>query len=132
MSGTAGRLLIVDDEPAFTRFVEFVAEDLGFEVRSLHDSGAVEATVAAWRPNIVLLDIDMPGHDGMELLGTLRAQNFAGPIVVISGAPPEYLQMTGASAKVRGLNLAAVRTKPIRKQDLADLLTQLKPSNERV
>lgn len=126
MSATSGRLLIVDDEAAFTRFVEFVAEGIGLEVRSLHDGNDVEAVLAAWTPDIILLDIDMPGRDGLGLLGTLAAQEFAGPVVVISGAPPEYLQMTGASAKVRGINLAAVRTKPIRKDDLAALLSQLR------
>lgn len=126
MSGTSGRLLIVDDEPAFTRFVEYVAEGLGFEVRSLHDGGEVESLLVAWAPSIVMLDIEMPGHDGLELLGILASHRFGGSVIVISGAPPAYLQMTGASAKVRGLNLAAVESKPIRKQDLADLLTRLK------
>jgi DNA-binding response OmpR family regulator len=120
------RLLVADDEPAFTRFVEQVALGLGFEVRALEDGNEVGSVVATWQPHIVILDIDMPGHDGMELLGTLHAQNYSGPIVVLSGAPPAYLQMTGASAKVRGLNLAAVRGKPIRKSELEELLEGLR------
>lgn len=126
MSEARARLLVVDDEPAFTRFVEFVAESIGFEVRSLHDGNEVEAVLAAWTPGVIMLDIEMPGHDGLGLLGILAAQKFAGPVIVISGAPPEYLQMTGASAKVRGLNLAAIRSKPIRKQALAELLDRFK------
>jgi len=126
MSGTPGRLLIVDDEPGFTRFVEYVAEGIGLEVRSLHDGSEVEAVLATWAPGIILLDINMPGRDALGLLGLLAARNYAGQVVVISGAAPEYLQMTGASARMRGLNLAAVRTKPIRKQELEELLLQLR------
>lgn len=126
MTGIPGRVLIVDDEPGFTRFVEFVAEGIGLEVRSLHDGSEVEAVLVAWQPSIILLDINMPGLDALGVLGLLAARNYNGQVAVISGAAPEYLQMTGASAKVRGVNLAAVRTKPIRKQELEDLLNQLR------
>jgi len=121
MSAT-NRLLIVDDEPGIARLIEQAALDLGFEVRAIFDSEQFEKAVQEIDPNIVFLDIAMPGRDGLELIGHLAASNFSGKIVVMSGSDRSYIQMSTTIAKARGLQVAGTLEKPFRRQTVLDLL----------
>jgi len=72
-----------------------------------------------------MLDIAMPGRDGVELIGHLAAGNYPGKVVVMSGSDPRYIQMSSTIAKTRGLAVAGTLAKPFRKQQVTDLLTRL-------
>ena len=63
---------------------------------------------------VIILDIAMPGRDGVELLGYLAAARFAGKVVVMSGSHPSYVQMSSAIARNRGRDLAGALPKPFR------------------
>ena len=62
------RLLICDDEPAFGRFVQNVAEDLGYEVRVTTDGRAFIEAYNSFKPTTIILDMIMPGMDGNEIV----------------------------------------------------------------
>jgi CheY-like chemotaxis protein len=67
------RVLLVDDEPVIRELVQAMLEGGGVEVRCV-DSGARALQEAhAYQPNLVLLDIVMPGLDGLAVLRLLRA-----------------------------------------------------------
>ncbi|HKP23150.1 MAG TPA: response regulator [Dongiaceae bacterium] len=125
MAAEQGRLLIVDDEEAFARFVTAVATGMGYDVRTVMYSHDFEFQLAEWKPTVLFLDVFMPDRDGLELLGLLQKHAYDGQIVMMSGADPLYLNMAAASAKVRGLRLAGILAKPCRKQEIEDLLQQL-------
>ena len=125
MSGERGRLLIVEDEEDFARFLSRVATDLGYAVHVVLRSTDFEADLSNWKPTVVFLDVFMPDRDGLELLGTLQKHAYDGQLVMMSGADPLYLNMAAASAKMRGLSLAGVLPKPCRKKDVQDLLKRL-------
>lgn len=125
MSTELGRLLIVDDEQAFARFVDRVANEVGYDVRVVDGGAGFELQLSEWNPTVVFLDVFMPGRDGLELLGTLARHGYRGQLVMMSGADTLYLNMAAASARARGLNLAATLTKPCRKQQVQDLLKTL-------
>jgi DNA-binding response OmpR family regulator len=125
MSASHGRLLIVEDEEAFARFVTAVATGMGYEVRAVVHSRDFEFQLAEWKPTVLFLDVFMPDRDGLELLGLLQKHAYDGQIVMMSGADPLYLNMAAASAKVRGLRLAGILSKPCRKQEIEDLLLQV-------
>jgi CheY-like chemotaxis protein len=125
MSASLGRLLIVEDEEAFARFVTAVATGMGYEVRAVTHSRDFEFQLTEWKPIVLFLDVFMPDRDGLELLGLLQRQTYGGQIVMMSGADALYLNMAAASAKVRGLRLAATLSKPCRKQEIETLLQQL-------
>ena len=59
------RLLICDDEPAFGRFVQNVAEDLGYEVCVTTDGGAFIEAYKSFQLTVIILDMIMPGMDGV-------------------------------------------------------------------
>lgn len=66
MSGE--RILVVDDEPDIRRLVQEILEDEGYQVNTAEDATSARAALQNERPQLVLLDIWMPGTDGIALL----------------------------------------------------------------
>lgn len=122
---SARRLLIVDDEKDFAEFVRIVATNAGYAAQVVGQASDFEFQLGHWQPTVVFLDIIMPDRDGLELIGALERQKFAGHIVLMSGSDARYINMAGASARARGLRLAAVLTKPCPKKKIEDLLAKL-------
>ena len=122
---SAGRLLIVDDEKDVAAFVSIVATNAGYAVQIVSQAGDFEFHLNQWQPTVVFLDIIMPDRDGLELIGVLERQKFGGHVVLMSGSDARYISMAGASARARGLHLAAILTKPCRKKQIEDLLKKL-------
>jgi two-component system, sensor histidine kinase len=67
------RILVVDDNVDFAGSVSALLRALGHEVQVVHDGVAALAAVAAFRPQVALLDIGLPGLNGYELASRLRA-----------------------------------------------------------
>src|SRR5688500_7027008 len=128
MSAEQGRLLIVEDEEAFARFVTTVATGVGYAVRAVAHSRDFEFQLSDWKPTLLFLDVFMPDRDGLELLGLLQKHVYDGQIVMMSGADSLYLNMAAASAKARGLRLAGTLAKPCRQREIDDLLQKLSPA----
>jgi len=66
------RVLSVEDDAAQAQFVRSVVASGGFEVRTTSDPKALEADLAAFRPDLVLMDIVLPGVDGYDLARLIR------------------------------------------------------------
>jgi len=80
------RILIVDDEAGIRSSLEGILRDEGFEAVAVADGDAALAALAsAPAPDLVLLDIAMPGRDGLEVLGEARARWPSVPVVMMSG-----------------------------------------------
>src|ERR1700749_4501758 len=79
-------VLIVDDEPNIRRMVGALLVAEGYEVRDAQDGVSGLARVAETEPDVLLLDLMMPGElDGLATLGRLRASNPDIPVVMMSG-----------------------------------------------
>jgi PleD family two-component response regulator len=97
-----GRLLVVDDDPDITRFVEMNFNFEGFDVVVANDGYEALAEIDRQRPDLVLLDVMMPRMDGVELCRRLRADPMT------TGMPVIMLTAKGLSAdKVAGLTAGA-------------------------
>ena len=79
-----GTLLVVDDEPQILRAVAGVLQDEGFEVLTAPDGETALKMVAAEAPDLVLLDIALPGLDGLEALTELKRQHPLLPVIMVS------------------------------------------------
>ncbi len=105
-------VLAVDDDPAALRVVRLCLRDEGFRV--LTASGADEALRLAeqYRPNVAVLDVMMPGTDGLELMRELRARNNL-PVILLTGRASDR-------DKVHGLDLGAddYLVKPVNPEEL--------------
>src|SRR2546430_13041721 len=69
----SGRILIVDDQRAIAEMMTGVLQGRGYEVLTAFDGETALRQVHAERPDLVVSDILMPGMDGSELCGRLRA-----------------------------------------------------------
>jgi DNA-binding response OmpR family regulator len=66
------RILVVDDEPYMVRSLSFVLRKEGYDVRTASDGNEALAVVEEFDPDVVFLDLMMPGRDGYEVCHTLR------------------------------------------------------------
>jgi DNA-binding response OmpR family regulator len=106
-------VLVVDDEPKIVRFVRAELEAAGYEVHSASDGATALEMLQAKQPDLLVLDIIMPGMDGFEVLKRSRE---------ISSVPVILLTARGSDAdKVRGLDLGAddYLTKPFSPDELS-------------
>jgi DNA-binding response OmpR family regulator len=77
------RVLLVDDDPAILRLLEVNFRMEGFDVDSAgHGEGALAAAAAA-TPDIVVLDLMLPGMDGRQILAGLRSQPATADVPVV-------------------------------------------------
>jgi len=86
MTAPLGRLLIVDDDPNIVEMVVDYFTGAGFEVLGAHHGGDGLMLAEQERPDIVLLDIRMPGLSGVEVLQQLKLRWPELPVVIVSGA----------------------------------------------
>jgi two-component system cell cycle response regulator DivK len=79
-------ILVVEDNQQNLELVEFLLEDAGFDVRSARDADEMRSEIAAGLPTLVLMDIQLPGIDGLVLVAEIRqrAEADAMPIVALT------------------------------------------------
>ncbi len=78
------KLLVVDDDTASCRLVSAIAKTEGLEVAMAHDGAAGLAKFREWAPDLVLLDIQMPEMDGLEMLRRLRTSDTETPVIMLT------------------------------------------------
>src|ERR1700681_831747 len=108
------RLLVIDDEPGSGRVIKKVAQDCGFEVAVTQDPSAFMKAVRLWHPTVIMLDLKMPGTDGIQLLRSLAADKCPAHVVVTSGEDGRVLDSAMQLGRERGLNMGNVLPKPVR------------------
>ena len=122
------RLLVIDDEPALAEFIASAARECGFEPVLTADDRQFRDRFLDARPDLVALDLGMPGMDGVELLRFLADQQFAAPVLIISGFDRRVLDSAFRLGEALGLSMAGPLEKPVRLQELEELLNRLKPT----
>ncbi len=118
---TASRTcLVIDDEVDFASFVQRVAEGMGLHTQMLTDPMQLEQTLAVSSPDVITLDMDMPGRNGLEVLRVLSAWRLERRVIMISGTPPDHA--SAGKSKAGGFEIAAILMKPARKVDIESAL----------
>ena len=122
MNQISNRLLIIDDEAGICDFVSGVAERLGYEVSATGDPDKFLSLLGDFRPNILIIDLNMPDVDGIELLRVLGADHYPGAVLLMSGVDPKVLVAAQESGTSHGLNMLGVLEKPMLVSDLRHTL----------
>ena len=76
---------LVDDDEAIRRSVGFMLKTSGFHVRSYESGVELLKSASSLEPGCILLDIRMPGMDGLEVQSTLRAKGISLPVIIMTG-----------------------------------------------
>lgn len=119
------KILAVDDEPNILMSIEFILEMEGYEVYTARDGEEALEIAARVRPDLILLDINMPRKDGYEMCRILRErEDMAGTKVIMLTAKGQTLE------KKKGLEVGADEyvTKPFSAEDLLEKIrTMIEP-----
>jgi len=78
-------ILIIEDDNALRASMAMSLEDAGFAVHEASDAGAALRLFEQGRPDLVLLDLGIPGDDGMNVLRRLKAMRPSTPVIIVSG-----------------------------------------------
>ena len=98
---TFGKILIIDDEKDNTEIIKDILEDVSYTTMLARSAGEAKAILAANDFDLILMDVWMPGQDGISLLSEWNSDGFNTPIVMMSGhAEPSDI--------VRAMKLGAV------------------------
>src|SRR5690348_7255085 len=116
------RLLILDDEPAVAQTVAFAAERHGFAVQTSPSAEAFFDEVASFGPSHVIIDLLMPGMDGVEVLRNLAARGCSANIIMMSGMGTKVLEAAQWVGIERGLRIIGILPKPFKPAELRALL----------
>jgi DNA-binding response OmpR family regulator len=90
-----GYILLVDDEPAIVTVVRERLERDGFSVRAVASGEEALAKTELAPPDLVVLDLMLPGIDGLEVLRSLRGQGSMVPVVVLSAKDEDVDKIVG-------------------------------------
>lgn len=107
------KILVVEDDPIIRQTVEYTLRRAGFEVRSAADGVAALDTAADYDPDLMLLDLMLPGIDGYEIAERVRTAGGEMAIIMVTALDTD-------ADKVRGLDVGAddYITKPFSTEEL--------------
>lgn len=80
----SGYVLVVDDNPLNLKLVAYILSSEGYEVATAIDADSALAVVGARRPQIILMDLQLPGVDGFEVTRRLKADPSTRDIVILA------------------------------------------------
>ncbi len=116
------RLLAIDDEPAIAEFIGDVAEEIGFLVKLTNNFAEFQTAYRAFEPTAIVLDLVMPGVDGVELMRFLAEHRCRAQVLLASGQDAKVLATAQRIGATQGLQMLGVLQKPIMVADLEALL----------
>jgi two-component system, OmpR family, KDP operon response regulator KdpE len=111
------RVLVVDDQPRVTRFVEIYLKQRGFDVICANSGRQALDMVKSRKPDLLVLDIAMPGMDGLEVMTRLRCFSQI-PVIAVSASPECHIEAAAAGA-------ADFLPKPFQMQKVLERINQL-------
>ncbi len=90
----AKKILIADDEPGVVKILGMRLKANGYQIIAAHDGAAAIELAHYEKPDLIILDIKMPGKDGYSVFEDLKASadTMSIPIVFFSALPPEQVQ----------------------------------------
>jgi len=123
-SNVAPWLIVMDDEPDICTFIKDVAESIGFEVAVPRSAAEFRTLCRQLDPALIMLDLQMPDTDGIELLRVLANDKVSATIVLASGADRKILETARRLGQSKGLAVTHILQKPIPVEALLPILRE--------
>jgi EAL domain-containing protein (putative c-di-GMP-specific phosphodiesterase class I)/FixJ family two-component response regulator len=124
-------IVLVDDDPLMLKLLSRMLARLGFTRVAACDSGETalqQVTGSREVVDLIFLDINMPGMDGIEFIRRLAQCRYAGSVILVSGENSRILESVERLIEAHHLTGLGQLHKPVRPEELSRLLDQLKPN----
>jgi len=115
-------LLMIEDDQMFGRFVSHAAEECGYHFMRASDRDSFIQAFHRAEPEVVGVDLHIPGCDGIEIMRFLAAEGYDGRVLICSGLERRVLESAHRFGEALGLNMATPLAKPFRFEELAQRL----------
>jgi DNA-binding response OmpR family regulator len=120
---TTKRVLVVDDSEATCEMLVDALNDNGYEAVSVNSADDAYEIVEGFKPDVVLLDINMPAIDGIDLFMLLRSYSPVGtktPVIFVSALEARVMER-----KVKELGASGYIEKPFRLDEITNALDKV-------
>jgi len=124
------KVMIVDDNPGMCRAISRLVIKAGFEAITMSDSKDFIDVYTKHKPDLLFLDLNMPGDDGIRLLRKLQKSDLDGSVYLISGEDPSVVSSSFKLAKQCSINVVEILQKPLDWAHIMTILTTAKIRNE--
>ncbi len=98
MNDVAAKILVVEDDPTISRFVELELAHAGYDVHKAADGDSALSEAGTFCPDLIILDLMLPGIDGIEVARRLRADGDNTPILMLTARSETQDVVTGFDA----------------------------------
>ena len=115
-------ILIVDDNPMNMKLVRVLLTGEGYDVRTAGDALEALAILEQWNPRLILMDIQLPGIDGLELTRQLKSNPITEQIIIIGLTA---YAMKGDEERILAAGCDGYIAKPINTRTLTRLIDTL-------
>jgi EAL domain-containing protein (putative c-di-GMP-specific phosphodiesterase class I)/CheY-like chemotaxis protein len=119
-------ILAIDDEPALLDIIQKVARSSNFTAMVTTDPAAFRTALVEQPPSVVLLDLQMPDCDGIELLHALADAHCRAKVILMSGFDARVLGLARGIGQGLGLDMGDPLPKPLRIADLRQILAKVR------
>lgn len=118
------RVLVIEDNASNMKLATFLLESAGHTVLAAHDAEAGLATAIAERPDLVLMDIQLPGMDGLQATALLKAgvETSAIPVIALTA-----LAMKGDAERIRSAGCDGYIAKPMAYREFLATVSRFLP-----
>lgn len=99
----AKKVLVVDDEKDFLFLMEYWLKSKGYEAKGLTDGTKAVDELKSFKPDLVLLDLSMPGIDGVEVLRRIREVDADIPVIIITAYVEDERVAKFSAYRISGL-----------------------------
>lgn len=114
-------ILIVEDEPKMAYVLRQTLQAHGYRSQTALNGFEALSSLQAIQPAAVILDLNLPGLSGLELLQRLRQQFPQTKVIILSGHIQEYSQLASE------MGVEEILQKPVRLEDIIGSITRLVP-----
>ena len=125
------RILALDDEPFMLKLLSHMLTSMGFTSITLCDNGLAaldQIKGPGAHPNLILLDLNMPGMDGIEFVRHLVEIGYTGSLILISGEDERMLQTAEKLVQAHKIQVLGHLHKPVKPDVLSALMERWTPS----
>ncbi|HMV28756.1 MAG TPA: response regulator [Anaerolineales bacterium] len=118
------KILVVDDEPNNQRILTYTLNKAGYESAAIADGENTLVWLASNTPDLAILDVSMPGMDGITLLTHIRSmpQYSRLPVIILTGSGDDDERL-----RAEGLGIQAFLTKPASSKTVLEAVANLLP-----